>query len=228
MTTKARKVWELFDSDMEKHGGGNSFFFFRRASSVGRCVKYNIRCAEERKNKRNSFFLPPERNAHTRARNNDPYFFVSREIRSPLIECPFLFLNGFIIAPLRGVFYSYGKSGARFINCNLYFLSLTGRGEGEGSLRNLMEYINGRWIENERCIYRTYLTLLHLCVHLRSSTVSQLGKCNKLCNSTFPKRSIFDKRETSPFSLEILPVFSCTTSYFQSHCDQTSFIGPFV
>lgn len=71
-------------------------------------VKYNIRCGGEKQE------LVP-RTTHTRARahgrNNDPYFFVSREIRSPLIECPFLFLNGFIIAPLRGVFYSYGKSG---------------------------------------------------------------------------------------------------------------------
>ena len=70
-------------------------------------VKYNIRCGGEKTRTRSP------NNAHTRAhgRNNDPYFFVSREIRSPLIECPFLFLNGFIIAPLRGVFYSYGKSG---------------------------------------------------------------------------------------------------------------------
>ena len=204
------------------------FFFAEHRRSVD--VLNIIYVARRREKTRGTRSSSPPNATHTyaRARNNDPYFFVSREIRSPLIECPFLFLNGFIIAPLRGVFYSYGKSGARFINCNLYFLSLTGWGEGEGSLRNLMEYINGRWIENERCIYRTYLTLLHLCVHLRSSTVSQLGKCNKLCNSTFPKRSIFDKRETSPFYLGILPVFPYTTSYFQSHCDQTSFIGPFV
>lgn len=102
------------------------FFFAEHRRSVD--VLNIIYVARRREKTRGTRSFPPERNAHTRARNNDPYFFVSREIRSPLIECPFLFLNGFIIAPLRGVFYSYGKSGARFINCNLYFLSLTGGG----------------------------------------------------------------------------------------------------
>lgn len=100
-----------------------------------------------------TFYVAQKQELVPHVRNNDPYFFVSHEIRSPLIECPFLFLNGFIIVLLRGVFYSHGKSASdRVYKLLPFFFSLLFSliDEPKRSAANLMEYIKHRWIENER------------------------------------------------------------------------------